>query len=111
MVAELPSPKSLRMTAIDAEGHIKVFLVMARPEDVKQLHKLLEERIKRLKNLRFFEEAESGCPKAPIEVRIVDTSTEEPPAAQADAETGEEPARKKAILDEQRHTTTDDSQD
>lgn len=45
MVAEHPSQKSLRLTAMDSTGKIKVFLVMARPVDINQLYKTLLERI------------------------------------------------------------------
>lgn len=41
----------MRMTAIDSEGHIKVFLVQARPDDITQLYKYLTERVNKLKAL------------------------------------------------------------
>lgn len=47
MTVEKPSPKSLRMTAIDFDGHIKVYLVMARPDDINILYKQLTERVRR----------------------------------------------------------------
>uniref|UniRef100_A0A336KY02 CSON001278 protein n=1 Tax=Culicoides sonorensis TaxID=179676 RepID=A0A336KY02_CULSO len=49
MIVEKPSTKSMRMTAIDTEGHIKVFLVQARPDDITQLYKYLSERVNKLK--------------------------------------------------------------
>lgn len=45
MVAERPSQKSLRLTAMDNTGKIKIFLLMARPVDISRLHKALVERI------------------------------------------------------------------
>lgn len=50
MVAERPSDKSLRLTAMDSNGQIKVFLVMSRPDDISLLHNLLTERIKKEKS-------------------------------------------------------------
>lgn len=46
MVAEKPSQKSLRITAIDPkDGLVKIFLLMARPDDLDSLQAALEERI------------------------------------------------------------------
>ncbi|ETN64220.1 hypothetical protein AND_004041 [Anopheles darlingi] len=45
MIAQTPSPKSLRLTAIDSTGQIKVFLVMSRPEVISKLHNELTKRI------------------------------------------------------------------
>lgn len=46
MVVEKPSQKSLRLTAIDpADGAVKIFLVMARPDDVTSLQNALRKRI------------------------------------------------------------------
>lgn len=55
MVAERPSQKSLRLTAMDNNGQIKVFLVMARPAEIANLHKLLEKRIEKVKLLHPIE--------------------------------------------------------
>uniref|UniRef100_A0A1I8NSK9 RanBD1 domain-containing protein n=1 Tax=Stomoxys calcitrans TaxID=35570 RepID=A0A1I8NSK9_STOCA len=49
MVAERPSQKSLRLTAMDNTGKIKIFLVMARPVEIKHLHSALAERIEKRK--------------------------------------------------------------
>ncbi|XP_034663825.1 ran-binding protein 3 [Drosophila subobscura] len=49
MVAERASPKSLRLTAIDNSGSLKIFLAMGRPADIAQLHKSLCDRIARRK--------------------------------------------------------------
>lgn len=51
MVAERPSQKSMRLTAMDNNGQIKVFLVMARPAEITNLHKLLVKRIEKVKLL------------------------------------------------------------
>ncbi|EDW43372.1 ran-binding protein 3 isoform X1 [Drosophila sechellia] len=49
MVAERASQKSLRLTAIDNSGVVKIFLAMGRPADIAQLHKALSERIAKRK--------------------------------------------------------------
>lgn len=49
MVVERPSQKSLRLTAMDNTGKIKIFLVMARPVEINQLHNALVERIDKRK--------------------------------------------------------------
>ncbi|KAM7363031.1 ran-binding protein 3 [Cochliomyia hominivorax] len=49
MVVERPSQKSLRLTAMDNTGKIKIFLVMARPVEINQLHSALVERIDKRK--------------------------------------------------------------
>lgn len=45
MIAEPASPKSLRITAIDSTGQVKVYLVMARPSDIQGLAMALKMRI------------------------------------------------------------------
>lgn len=46
MVVEKPSQKSLRLTAIDPnDGQMKIFLIMARPDDLDSLHAALKKRI------------------------------------------------------------------
>lgn len=46
MVVAKPSQKSLRLTAIDpTNGQIKIFLAMARPDDVSNLYAALKKRI------------------------------------------------------------------
>ncbi|XP_017039850.1 ran-binding protein 3 [Drosophila ficusphila] len=49
MVVERASQKSLRLTAIDSSGVLKIFLAMGRPADIGQLHKALSERIAKRK--------------------------------------------------------------
>lgn len=46
MTAELAGPKSLRLTAMDVHGDIRIFIVQAARTEVDQLHKLLMERLK-----------------------------------------------------------------
>lgn len=46
MVVEKPSQKSLRLTAIDPnDGTVKIFLVMARPDDISHLYTALKKRV------------------------------------------------------------------
>lgn len=73
MTVEKASNKTLRMTAIDSEGHVKVFLVMARPDDISLLYKHLSERVKRVK--AYNQEIDNEVDDiSPVKVRIVDTS-------------------------------------
>lgn len=46
---ERPSGKSLRLTAIDSSGLVKVYLVMSRPNDINCLHGALQKRIQQEK--------------------------------------------------------------
>lgn len=47
MTAERASPKSLRLTAMDVHGDIRIFIVQAVPKEIEQLYNLLLQRIKR----------------------------------------------------------------
>lgn len=47
MVAERPSQKSMRLTAIDNGGKMKVYLVMARANEINRLHLALKDRIEK----------------------------------------------------------------
>jgi Ran-binding protein 3 len=47
MSAERAGPKSLRFTAVDAHGDVRIFIVQAAPKEVDQLHDLLLPRLKR----------------------------------------------------------------
>jgi Ran-binding protein 3 len=49
-VCETPSQKSLRLTAVDSNGGVKIFLVMGRNEDISRLHQLFSMRIQRAKD-------------------------------------------------------------
>lgn len=88
MTVEKPSPKNIRLTAIDPDGHVKVFLVAARPDDVNQLYKHLIERVRRAKEHQENEDNEVD-ELSPIKVRIIDTST--------NSETGESEDASKAV--------------
>lgn len=73
MTVEEASNKTLRMTAIDSEGHVKVFLVMARPDDISILYRHLSERVKRVK--AYNQDLDNEVDEfSPVKVRIVDTS-------------------------------------
>ncbi|XP_053658753.1 ran-binding protein 3 [Anopheles marshallii] len=60
MVAQQPSQKSLRLTAIDSTGQIKVFLVMSRPDVITKLHKELSKRIETAKQTAEMEAAKEN---------------------------------------------------
>ncbi|XP_035891756.1 ran-binding protein 3 [Anopheles stephensi] len=60
MVAQQPSQKSLRLTAIDSSGQIKVFLVMSRPDVITKLHKELSKRIETAKQTAELEAAKEN---------------------------------------------------
>ena len=47
MTAERAAPKSLRLTAMDVQGSIRIFIVQAAPKEVEELHDLLQQRLKR----------------------------------------------------------------
>ncbi|XP_046743609.1 ran-binding protein 3 [Diprion similis] len=47
MTAERAGPKSLRLTAMDVHGDIRIFVVQAAPKEVDQLHSLLMQRLRR----------------------------------------------------------------
>ncbi|KAG7212524.1 hypothetical protein KM043_012832 [Ampulex compressa] len=47
MTAERAGPKSLRLTAMDVHGDIRIFIVQAAPKEIEQLHHLLLYRLKR----------------------------------------------------------------
>lgn len=49
MTAERAGPKSLRLTAMDIHGDIRIFIVQAAPSEVDQLYNLLIQRLKRAK--------------------------------------------------------------
>lgn len=47
MTAERAGPKSLRLTAMDVHGDVRIFIVQAAPKEIDQLHNLLLQRLKR----------------------------------------------------------------
>uniref|UniRef100_A0A182PHW1 RanBD1 domain-containing protein n=1 Tax=Anopheles epiroticus TaxID=199890 RepID=A0A182PHW1_9DIPT len=82
MVAQQPSQKSLRLTAIDSTGQIKVFLVMSRPEVITKLHKELSKRIETAKQAAEMEAAkenkDDNKPTVPIAPSsIIDGETDD----------------------------------
>lgn len=46
MTIQQAGPKSVRLTAIESSGDIKVFLIMSSTEDINKLYKHLDERLK-----------------------------------------------------------------
>jgi len=60
---EQPSQKSLRLTAFDTNGVIKIYLVMGRVEDMRDLFRALGSRIRKEKN-RTVEPEPEACPEA-----------------------------------------------
>lgn len=61
MVVEKPSQKSLRLTAIDSnDGAVKIFLVMARPDDISHLYSALKKRIEAERKREKTEESTSS---------------------------------------------------
>lgn len=67
-ICEQPSQKSLRLTAFDTNGLIKIYLAMGRAEDMSQLHRALSSRIRR----------EKDRTPEPEEASTADDGTEEP---------------------------------
>jgi Ran-binding protein 3 len=45
MTAERAGPKSLRLTAMDVQGDVRIFVVQAAQKEVEQLHGLLLQRL------------------------------------------------------------------
>lgn len=61
MVVEKPSQKSLRLTAIDPnDGTVKIFLVMARPDDISMLYSALKKRVEAERKREKTEESTSS---------------------------------------------------
>lgn len=61
MVVEKPSQKSLRFTAIDpSDGSVKIYLVMARPDDISILYAALKKRIEAERKREKTEESTSS---------------------------------------------------
>uniref|UniRef100_A0A182K0F2 RanBD1 domain-containing protein n=1 Tax=Anopheles christyi TaxID=43041 RepID=A0A182K0F2_9DIPT len=105
MVAQQPSQKSLRLTAIDSTGQIKVFLVMSRPEVITKLHKELSKRIETAKQTAEQEAAkenkDDNMPVVPIGPSSIDdagsddgSSIPVPADTESNAD-GDEPSSKK----------------
>ncbi|XP_053698220.1 ran-binding protein 3 [Sabethes cyaneus] len=60
MTADQSSQKSLRLTAMDTNGQVKVFLVMSRPDIITKLHKELTKRIQTAKELAAENDHDDG---------------------------------------------------
>lgn len=58
-ICEQPSQKSLRLTAFDTNGIIKIYLVMGRVDDMSHLNRALSSRIRKEKDRTPEPEAES----------------------------------------------------
>ncbi|XP_055380915.1 ran-binding protein 3 [Condylostylus longicornis] len=52
MIVESPSPKSLRFTAMDNNGQIKIFLAMSRPDYITTIFNALKSRVSKLKSIK-----------------------------------------------------------
>lgn len=58
---EQASAKSIRLTAIDNSGEVKVFLIMASPDESRQLYRHLDTRVKNeLERQKHKKEADSS---------------------------------------------------
>ncbi|XP_055906062.1 ran-binding protein 3 [Eupeodes corollae] len=105
MVAERPSQKSMRLTAMDNNGQIKVFLVMARPAEISNLHKLLVKRIEKIKLLHPIatvdcddsNDAKNGSADK-CEVAAAAAIPAPSDSAHADADGESEPSPKKSLV-------------
>lgn len=76
-LCEQPSSKSLRLTAIDSAGLIKIYLVMGKNEDIENLYHYLSNRIQREKNRTPEpEDEENSHPAKEEETEEVNESSE-----------------------------------
>lgn len=76
-ICEQPSQKSLRLTAFDTNGLIKIYLAMGRAEDMSQLYRALSSRIRREKD-RTPEPEEATQEQSNVTGGDDDDGTEEP---------------------------------
>lgn len=106
MTAEQSSPKSLRLTAMDNNGQVKVFLVMTRPEVIGKLHKELSKRIQVAKENATAEEEDAllqdddGAGKENNNDNATATTTTKPSDCEDDPTTAESAATKDADSEE-----------
>jgi Ran-binding protein 3 len=63
-ICEQPSQKSLRLTAFDTNGVIKIYLVMGRNEDISQLYRILSSRIQKAKDRSPEQKEDQSTPDA-----------------------------------------------
>lgn len=90
-ICEQPSQKSLRLTAFDTNGVVKIYLVMGRVDDMSQLQRVLSSRIRKAKE------------RTPEPEEETTASTEETTASTDETKVDtkavvEEPASKRAAL-------------
>lgn len=79
MVVEKPSQKSLRLTAVDpTDGQVKIFLAMARPDDISSLYNALKKRVQQEKDR---ERSQSNDSDEATSITVPDDS---PPATKRD---------------------------
>lgn len=71
MTVEKASPRSVRVTAAESDGDIKIFLIMTNPKDADQILSAIEWRIQQLKK------TDSELPDTPSESRDSEKSTQE----------------------------------
>lgn len=68
MAVERPSPKSVRLTALDNSGQIKVFLITGSQKETEQFHKSLTNRVEKQKNLNLVQSPSSSINQSPKHV-------------------------------------------
>lgn len=89
MIVEKPSQKSLRFTAIDSsDGSVKIYLVMARPDDISNLYSALKKRIEAERKREKTEESTSSSSTS-------EANTSKGSHKEADKDDTEEPETKK----------------
>lgn len=82
-ICEQPSQKSLRLTAFDTNGVIKIYLVMGRVDDMSQLHRVLSSRIRKAKERT--PEPEEDIATSPEETKEDTEAVDEEPASKKTA--------------------------
>ncbi|XP_055551751.1 ran-binding protein 3 [Wyeomyia smithii] len=98
MTADQSSQKSLRLTAMDTNGQVKVFLIMSRPDIITKLHKELTKRIQTAKELATEIDHEDGKENNVENVATGKPNDDEPLDTPTKDETGnEEPSPKKRL--------------
>lgn len=62
MSVERASPRSVRVTAAESDGDIKVFLIMTNPKDADQILSAIDWRVQQLKK------TDSESPSTPLDI-------------------------------------------
>lgn len=88
MLCDRSSQKSLRFTAIDSTGQVKIWLIMARPTEIQTLYDALYKRVEVQKTLHPEEENNQNGKSNTTET-LGDTKCSE-----------DEPIAKKSVIDE-----------